>query len=162
MGGKWLVQMSSLAPKHGCWSDLQRVVIEQTNRWLRLHTKWLVIFSTICTDGPCNGDSDKCCCGDHLLSRDYRKRERVTVCLSNSVSSSHVPPKLLMISISALLPIYAWLWGSEKAWHLVATFKKIVLFRQTVWIVCFEIIIRCLINAFKRPDISYLQRFMGH
>lgn len=38
--------------------------------WISGHLvdKCSVILSSICRNGPCDGEGDKCCCGDHLLS----------------------------------------------------------------------------------------------
>lgn len=53
--------------------------------WISSHLvdKCSVIRSTICRDGPCDGDSDKCCCGDHLLSEGYRNTEESQSVLGN-------------------------------------------------------------------------------
>lgn len=83
--------------------------------WISRHLvdKCSVIRSTICRDGPCDGDSDKCCGGDHLLSEGYR----------NTEESQSVLRNLLRISFSNFISIEASLSLGLTHRHRIAEWK---------------------------------------
>lgn len=92
--------------------------------WISSHLvdKCSVIRSTICRDGPCDGDSDKCCCGDHLLSEGYR----------NTEESQSVLRNLLCISFSNFILIEASLSLGLTHGHRIAEWESMSLENLTI------------------------------